>query len=84
MKYWIGLKFGIHDIYIILHMYVEFYVNRTPDHRHTLTRSNSVRFAKITRKIPQKNQKNPTVLFTIHRLNQKNPTDKKQKKNRLC
>ena len=60
MGYWICLKFGTHDIYIMLHTHIEFYVNRTSDHRPTLTRSNSVRFAEITRKIPQKNQKNPT------------------------
>jgi len=56
----IDLKFGIHVIYIVLHMYIVFQVNRTPDHRRATTRSNSVRFAEITRKIPQKNQKNPT------------------------
>jgi len=49
-----------------------------------MTRSNSVRFAKITRKIPQKNQKNPTKEpEKSHKRTRKIPQPKKTQKSKF-
>ena len=51
-----------------------FHLGYVEDHKHPDPPAQPEKSHKITRKIPQKNQKNPTAMFTILQLNQKNPT----------